>query len=255
MGWNPINDIKKLYNKIKDAVEDGMNKIKRAAEDGFKRIKREAERGVEEIRGKGKWYIGKIEQVGKDAENTAKNALGDVEKIAKGAIDDVEKAASTVKDEVEKIPALAEDAVEQAFEAVVKGFTEEGLKTVQSVLSTTHKELTKLRDKKPDLVDAIDELGFYGEFGPITATYSGFYTRFEQLSDALSKPPALKRKQIIDFLRATGPTSINFGISVQVVALVVGSKELGVGGGLNDIPAALAWEILDIILEAAGVPE
>ena len=37
--------------------------------------------------------------------------------------------------------------------------------------------------------------------------------------------------------------------------MVVGSKELGIGGGFDEIGGALVVELLDAILEAAGVPE
>ena len=156
---------------------------------------------------------------------------------------------------VEKLPALVEEELQDAIEAFAKSLTSEGLRRVRSSLNSAHKKMTELRESKPGLVDAIDEVSFYVEFGPVKATYASFYSRSEGLSHVLSQPPDFKRSSIVGFFRATVPTSIDFGLSVQVVALVVGSKELGIGGGMGDIPGALAVELLDVILEAAGVPE
>ena len=43
--------------------------------------------------------------------------------------------------------------------------------------------------------------------------------------DVLSKPPDFKRSSIVGFFRATVLTSIDCGLSVQGVALVLGSQE------------------------------
>ena len=123
------------------------------------------------------------------------------------------------------------ELVKDAFEALAAAVTKEGLKAVQSVVKTTHRELEKLESNKPDLVGAINNLGGQLEIGPITLSYANFYSRTELVAGVLdtyiNQPPEFRRGPIIDMVRALGPDSIDMGISVQVVALVVGSKELG----------------------------
>ena len=137
--------------------------------------------------------------------------------------------------------------------------TKEGLRVVRNVVRTAHQEMSQLAESKPQLVDEIDKLGGKIELGPVTLEYDGFYSHTNDLIGVLdsyiSKPPKLRRSEIITMVKVLGPSSINLGISVQVVALVVGSKELGVGGGINSISIDLFAEIGDAILEEMGVPE
>ena len=231
------NLAKKLAN---EAREEAMSVI-----DDIKNLEKKAKKGLEDVANKAK----------NEVQSTANKAVGAVESAADKAKGEVEEQANIVKREMEALPEKIEDELQDAFAAFAKSITAEGLRKVRSSLDSAHKKMTELREAKPDLVDAIDEVSFYVEFGPVKATYASFYSRSEGLSHVLSKPPDLKRSSIVEFFRATVPTSIDFGLSVQVVALVVGSKELGIGGGMGDIPGALAVELLDVILEAAGVPE
>ena len=104
-------------------------------------------------------------------------------------------------------------------------------------------------------MDEINKVSFKAELGPITATYKGFYARADDISSLLSKPPAFTRTGIREFMEGVVPSSVDLGISVQLVAVVVGSKEFGIGGSVGSISGQLSVEILDAILDAAGVPE
>ena len=222
-------------NKLGDQLRSSIRNVAQSAEAGLKRVGHEIESG---IKGVGHEVEGGLKTVGSEIEDGVRTANREVEEGL-----------------TEKLPELVEDAFEDAMEAFAKSITAEGLRKVRASLDSAHKKMTELREAKPGLVDAIDEVSFYVEFGPVKATYASFYSRSEGLSHVLSQPPDFKRSSIVEFFRATVPTSIDFGLSVQVVALVVGSKELGIGGGMGDIPGALAVELLDVILEAAGVPE
>ena len=243
MGWNPIKEaekqarraVSKIVNPAVDSAKRTVNQIGDQAKSGIRSVAQQAESGVKRVAHEAE---GGLKQVGNEIENGVRTAGREVEQGL-----------------TEKLPELVEDALEDAMEAFAKSITSEGLRKVRSSLNSAHKKMTALREAKPGLVDAIDEVSFYVEFGPIKATYASFYSRSEGLSHVLSQPPDFKRSSIVGFFRATVPTSIDFGLSVQVVALVVGSKELGIGGGMGDIPGALAVELLDVILEAAGVPE
>ena len=238
MGWNPIKEAEK-------AAKKAVNKIVNPAVDAGKRgVNQFADQAKSSIRKAGGEIEGGLKKVGHEAEDGIRSAGREVE-----------EKANALQRELESLPDKIEEELQDAIEAFAKSITAEGLRRVRSSLDSAHKKMTELRESKPDLVDAIDEVSFYVEFGPVTATYASFYSRSEGLSHVLSQPPDFKRSSIVEFFRATVPTSIDFGLSVQVVALVVGSKELGIGGGMGDIPGALAVELLDVILEAAGVPE
>ena len=89
-------------------------------------------------------------------------------------------------------------------------------------------------------------------------SFNGFYSRSEELLETLDRfvgqPPAFRRKPVLELVEALGPTTLDFGASVEF-ALVVGSQELGVGGKLKSVPLALGTEIADLVLAELGVPE
>lgn len=221
MGWNPF---KKAESKAKEAVDSVIKKVLNPA-------------------------INRAEGVGRSIDRKAKSAEDYAIRNIKKAGSDVEKGIT------EKIPDMFEDFVQ----GLAKGVAKEGLKKTQAVVKVSHRELEKLEKNKPGLVDAINDLGGALEIGPMTLAYSGFYTRMEEvigvLDHYINEPPSIRRRDIIAMIKALGPDSVDLGISIQVVAVVVGSKELGVGGGLNDISIELFAEIADAILEAAGVPD
>lgn len=243
MGWSPWGEaekqakkaIDKIVKPAADAAKKALNKIGDGIKSGIKKVGREVESAVK--------------KVGHEVEDAVKDVGREIE-------DELQKVGREIEETVtEKIPDLIEDAVEALASAVTK----EGLKAVQSVVKTTHTELNKLEKGKPELVDAINQLGGRVEIGPITLSYANFYTRTELVSGVLDQyinhPPEFRRGPIIDMVKALGPDSVDLGISVQVMALVVGSKELGVGGGLNDVSIDLFAEIGDVVLEKMGIPE
>ena len=63
-----------------------------------------------------------------------------------------------------------------------------------------------------------------------------------------------RRQPVMGLVESLGPESVDLGISVNF-ALVIGSKELGVGGGLSELPMSLFLELGDAVLEELGVPE
>ena len=130
--------------------------------------------------------------------------------------------------------------VEKAFEELPQAVTKEGLKAVQSVVKTTHTELEKLENNKPALVGAINNLGGKVEIGPITLAYANFYTRTELVAGVLDQyinhPPGTAARP--DHRHGEGPrspTPWTWESAFRSWRLVVGSKELGVGGGLNGV--------------------
>lgn len=261
---NPLDEAKKAVEHVikpaRDAAKKVVDKAGEAALGAISKARKACWDKVVE-------WTKRIEHAGSDAVkavgSAATEAEGKLGHIAHDAEDAIGKAARDAKGEVEdavdKLQDHASEAVSEAFDALARAVTEHGLSIVKDVVSTTHDKLTELSESKPGLVDAINDLGGQVEIGPLTLSYANFYTRTELVAGVLdqyiNEPPELRRGPIIDMVRALGPDSIDLGISVQVVALVVGSKELGVGGGLNDVSIDLFAELGDVILEAMGVPE
>lgn len=237
MGFNPFKEAEKAAKKAVDKiVEPAANKAKSLVYKAKDEVKKKV---IDEV------------------EDKAKSVIKDIDKHV------IEKVEDVVTDEIPKaitkeLPKLMEEGFEALLEELASAVTKEGLKTVRSVVRATHSEMDKLAKNKPDLVDSINALGGYVEIGPLTLSYSGFYTRISDVSDVLdtyiNKPPEFRRGPILKMVEALGPTEVDAGISIQVVALVVGSKELGIGGGINGVPLKLFTELGDVILEKMGVP-
>ena len=194
--------------------------------------------------------------------NEAKKAVSKVEDLGK-EFDSVKKGFDSFGNEIKNLPDIikqtAEAAIESWADALLKAVTKEGLKKVRDILKATDNGLQKVDQTRPELASAIDQLSVYVELGPITLTWADFWLRgatiVGQLDKYANSPPSINRDEILRLIEALGPTTINLGLSFNVVALVVGSKELGVGGGIGDVPLVLFTEIADAIMDAAGVPD
>ena len=227
MGINPFKSIERKiksgFNKLGDSIRKGLNKAGDEIEGGLKKTGDEIEGGVKKV---GREVEGGVKKTGREIEGGLK------------------KAGEDIKRELEK-----------TIQELGKALTSEALKKVRAIANVTFRELAKLEHSKPHLVDEINKVSFTAELGPVTATYAGFYARAEDISSLLSKPPAFTRTGIREFMEGVVPSSVDLGISVQLVAVVVGSKEFGIGGKVGKISGRLSVEILDAILDAAGVPE
>ena len=252
--FNPFS--KKSWKKAGDKIEHTAKKAGDAIEGTAKDAGKEIDKLAKQAEECGMSAIDDIKNLAgktkKEIEGTANKVKKDIERCADNAKKDIQK-------EVKNLDQKAQDAMEAALSNLGKILTKEGLKQVRRMVKETHNALEKLENDKPGLINAINELGGKVEIGPLTLSYANFYERTELVVGVLdiyiNKPPKLRRKPILDMVRALGPDSIDTGISVQAVALVVGSKELGVGGGINDISLDLFIELGDVILEAMGVPE
>ena len=256
MGW-PWDEAKKAFRKI---IEDPAKRLRGEIERGFRKV-------GGEIEGRVKWIGRQVEdgvkKVGNEVESGIKTVGHEVEdsvkKVAHEAEDGLKKAAHEIEETFEeRLPDLVEDALENVLNELARAVTKEGLKAIRSIVHAADRDLTKLKEDKPGLVGAIDNLGFSMEIGPITLAYSGFYTRIDDIAEVLDRyvnePPEFRREPIIQMIGALGPDTVDLGASVQVMALVVGSKELGIGGSLDTISIELFEEIADAILEELGVP-
>ena len=250
MGWNPKKEAEKVAKK---AAEEVINKTLKPA---AKKLEKETSATIWKLR---KESYATLEKKGQDIVRSLDTHAEQAVSAATHEIDaEVHKGLHEVESRLHEVPDQIEEAIKDAVADLARAVTKEGLSTVKEVVDTTHSKLTELRENRPGLVDAIDGLSGYIEVGPMTLSYSGYYSRLEGVAGVLdtyiNHPPEFRRGPIIEMVKALGPTSVNMGISVQVVALVVGSKELGVGGGLGDVSMDLFAELGDLILEKMGVP-
>ena len=223
MGWNPVKEVKKWYNKVKGAAESGIKTLKRETEKQINRVKWYAKKGIEQVESETK------------------------------------KGVSQVKKEVENLPKQAEKALNDALDELAKAVAKEGLEKAGKVAKTAKKELDELAKSDPDLVDEINELGFTVEVGPMTLAYSGFYERADQVIHTLdtytNAPPVFRRKPLLDMIEALGPTSVDFGANIRAAFVVASSDALSVGVSLDAIRLRLFTRLGDKLLAALGVPK
>ena len=246
MAWNPFkkDSWSKVGNEIKKPFEKAGDKVDDRFQDIFDDIKSKIESAAREVEGG-------IKQAGREIEEGANHAKNEIESTAN-------KAKNEIESEINKIPQKIEDEFEDFISALARAVTKEGLKKIKAIVDQADKKIVGLGISHPGLTDEINNLGFTMEIGPVTLSYSDFYGRASNISGVLdtyiNSPPALRRGPIIKMIQALGPTWVNLGASIQVVALVVGSKELGVGGSLNRIGSGLFEELADAILKELGVP-
>ena len=279
-GWfkRRARDAKKAAGKAGGAIEDaakgagkGIEKAARETENGLAQLYDEADsrtRGrimdiiqeAEKIAKKGAREVeGVASKAKRDITGVADRARDEIEGAAKDAKRDVEGAAKAARREAERLPAEAEKIAKQAFDELARAVTKDGLRTVRNIVRVADRKCEQLVAHKPDLVDAINKLGFTVELGPVTMPFSNFYRRsgniLSVLDTYINRPPEFRRGPLLKMIEALGPDSINLGASVQVAALVVSSKELGVGGSFDEMDMALLTELGDAVLEEIGVPE
>ena len=254
---------KKTVNKIEDVADDtfdfAVNKGK-SLDDKIDNLADAAEdlikKGISEMDVK-KFIESQLKEISKDLK---KEIIDELDKHVVDKIEDVtKKGFNEVEDAVtEKLPDKIKEELEDAMQSLAKAVTKEGLKKVRGVVATADKELTKLATQKPDLVDSINELTLDIEIGPLTLSYANFYSRIDDIAEVLDKyanhPPKLSRKAINQMVLALGPTSVDFGLSIQAALFVVSSNEIGVGVAVGSVPLKLFTEISDLIMIEIGIP-
>ena len=109
-----------------------------------------------------------------------------------------------------------------------------------------------LRNDRPDLADAIDGVAIQISLSVMSLTYENFMKRAEDICNLLDQQSQgfqFRRSTIKHVIGITHPDKITFNISGELFTSV-----LSAGIGI-DVPQILAVELMDMALEAAGVPE
>ena len=128
-----------------------------------------------------------IRQVGGDVEGRIENAGREVDGAIRTAGREIDK---TFED---RIPEIAQKAIREFASAVTK----QGLKKFRNMVRAAHESMQQIADRRPDLVDALDQPGVTFKLGPLTLEWSGFYSRAEGLVAVLdtfvANPPKFRR--------------------------------------------------------------
>ena len=233
MGWNPVKDMKKLFGKFKDEVKNSTDKF----------------------RGVARWWEGQIVNVAKKGKNeiegVSKKGVREVGEVTGKGVDQIEKAAGKAIDQVGT-------AVEDKLQDLSEAFSKKVLKAAAKEVKEWRADMDGFRKEDPELVDAIDALGFELSLSCVTLDYEGFYERSEKVVEILdnlaSNPPSVRRRPIIAAVEALGPTSVDLGISAEF-ALGVGTDALGGGFRFKAIQMKLFTRLGDRVLKRLGVPE
>ena len=257
-GRQAVGEVAHTWDKATDPMERLALKAETAIKEGIREmdVRKMIRDELSGIRDGVKREI--IDEIRREVVRPSEKFLRDtVIEQAKRAGSEIEK---TFEDRIpeavcEKLP----DALEDFAKKMAAGVAREGLRRTKQVIGVGYDRMVWLAENKPALVDEINDLGGQIEIGPMTLSYANYYDRLAGVMGVLdhyiNEPPTLRRRDILAMVRALGPDVVDFGVSVQVVALVIGSKELGFGGGFNDVGLNLFLELADAIMAAAGIPE
>jgi len=229
-GGKSMNPADIAKREVEKAVNSAMHEVEKKINDAASEVRDE---------------INHAKEGGLYAVNTAaNNGVGALEKAGKKAIEDVSDAI--------------DDLISAALDELARALTKQGLKSFRAAAVSVRDKLRELERRRPDLHDAVDGITIWLQLGPIKMEFARFLSRADSLITTadiwIDHPPSLHRREIRTVVDTLGPDTIDLGISVNF-ALLIGSKELGVGCGLDKIQGELIQELLDLLLEACGVPE
>ena len=128
----------------------------------------------------------------------------------------------------------------------------QAFRTSAAVAAAVYEKFQSLEQSKPALVDAINAFALPASLSVVQMEYDGFYRRAEGLCRLLTEQSEhfqFNRHAIRWVLENTGPSKIGVNFSGELFTSVF---SFSIGGTM---PWALGVEIVDVILEKAGVPE
>ena len=266
-----------IFDKIKHRAEKAGRAIDKTAKDAGKAVAKTAETAVGEtkhaavdargkVMGVGDDIQGLINRAGKEINGLKDQALHEIrdaqQQAQRGVVDTGKKVSGDLERGVtEQLPGLITKELPAALKAMAEGLASEAMKPALKLAALGcrkwHAEMVAIREDEPDLIGYIEKLGFVIDLkvnAGLKLEYSGFYSRAQEVAGILDryansgiKP---RRRDIIGFVDATGPTTVDLGLSVTVSLGV----DAGVKFELPKIPAKLFTKLGDRALKAAGVP-
>ena len=281
-GKRAVNDVerdtKRAAKDFDRLASQSIDEIERAAKQAGHAMEGEIMGVIDDVKDLANTVKGEIEGVANKAkgeiEGVANKAKGEIVDTANAAKQGVYSAGDEVKDAFAKeLPALAEKAFDETRDAFEKQLPELLQKCLSDLVSEGIKPALKAQakiardfadgmdhvvERSPDLVDAINTLGFEVELKvnvEMTLEYANFWTRAREVAGILDRYGndgiALRRRDILGFIVAVGPDSVSFGGGASF------SLGLDIGGvaKAKSIPLALFLELADYVMQEAGVPE
>ena len=210
-------------------------------------------------------------------EHGAKHAADKVSHEAKHDADKVESAADTVADELKKIADAGDEQIKRltdvnvmllkkagediekdlenfekkAVQELTSAAVKRGLAEAAKVLKGLDHALEHFGDKFPSLVGDLNNIGDDIVLGPIVLHYASFYSRAQEITDAIDKTISgdfkLTQTFINDLIRGLGPDNLTVNAEIDFFTRF--------GIDLENISVEIFVEISDVVLDALGVPK
>ena len=198
-GWNPINDLKHEWNKVKgwlsDRVKQAKRDISKQADSAVKKVKRETDRYLDQIKSRSEGAVSNVESV-------ARHAIGHVESVSEDAIEAVDRAKEELQEVAEEAADLTEKAIQEAIDRLLSG----GYETILRKLLQLAKHATK--GKKARV--ALTPFWFEADLG----------SKVDVLEKIVADPPT-DPKDIPDILYAlVEDDDVGIGFRIPVVGKV-----------------------------------
>ena len=259
-----------IFDKVKHGAEKAANAVKNTAEDAGKAIKDTAETGIAGT----KDLARKAEETGVDVIGDVKNlvnkatreiddlknkALGEIRDAEKSAQRNVEKTGKSVAGGIET--AVVKELPKQiatVLSSLASEAVKPGLKGSAKLARSMGEEMDSLAKEDPELVKAINQCGFRLKIKAnveLILVYQQFYTRTREIAAILDRAGnegiAFRRRDLIGFVEAMGPTTVALGAGAEVSL----GFDLGASVSLTAIPLKLFTRLADRGLKEIGVPE
>ena len=246
---------KAIDSTAKDAGRAIENTAKSAISD-TERLAREAEKKSMDV---GKEMAGLVNKAGKEITGLKDKALreiSDAEKQAQGnVIAAGRKVGSGLENTVTKqLPKLLASALSEIASEAMKP----GLKGAAKLARDMGNEMDALAKEDPELIKAINQCGFRLKIKAnveLILVYQQFYSRTREIAAILDRAGnegiAFRRRDLIGFVEAMGPTTIAFGAGAEISL----GFDLGGTASLTAIPLKLFTRLADRGLKELGVPE
>lgn len=150
-----------------------------------------------------------------------------------------------------KIRQTADSALAEAISETIRAAAKETSRATAKL-----KEILDQQAQGP-LENDINQIAIPLHLGPVSMTFSNGYKRINKIVEALdnlANNQHIGRKAIIAAVDGLAPDNIDIDLDAQL-ALVIGSKDAGIGIGIHGISNKLIEHVLDEALEAIGIPE
>ena len=270
-----------IFDKIKHGMDKAGEAVEKTAKDAGQAVEKTAKDAGHAIEDTAKTAIGGTERaareagkkgmdVGKEIAGIVNKAGNEITSLKDNALREIREAEKKAQGDViatgRKVGSGLENTVTEQlpklFALALSGIATEamkpGLKGAAKLARSMGDEMDALAKEDPELVKAINQVGFRLKVKAnveLILVYQQFYGRTRELAAILDRAGnegiAFRRRDIIGFVEAMGPTTIAFGAGAEVSL----GFDLGASVSLTAIPLKLFTRLADRGLKELGVPE